>query len=82
MLNRDFSTIEINQKYVGDITYIHTLHDGWTYLASVLDLYTKKVVGYSFRRSVTSDLVEKALENAYLIQKPDADVIFNSNLGF
>ena len=42
VLKRDFSTCTINEKWSTDITYIHTLRDGWCYLASVLDLYTKK----------------------------------------
>ncbi len=71
----------INEKWVGDITYIHTLGHGWCYLASVLDLHTKKVIGYSFSRSMTVDLVKKALENAYLTQKPDDGDIFHSDLG-
>ncbi|MEI3598603.1 IS3 family transposase [Oceanobacillus sp. MO10714A] len=81
ILKRDFSTTTINQKWVGDITYIHTLRDGWCYLASVLDLHSKKVIGYSFERSMTTDLVEKALENAYITQKPNDGVIFHSDLG-
>jgi len=48
ILEQDFTTTTINQKWVGDITYIHTLRDGWCYLASVLDLHTKKIVGYTF----------------------------------
>src|SRR5690625_2558053 len=81
ILKRDFSTTTINQKWVGDITYIHTLRDGWCYLASVLDLHTKKVIGYSFSRSMTIELVEKALENACITQKPEDGVIFHSDLG-
>lgn len=81
ILKRDFSTTGINQKWVGDITYIHTLRDGWCYLASVLDLYSRKVIGYSFGRSMSSELVEKALENAYLSQKPAGGIIFHSDLG-
>ena len=46
VLNRDFSTITINEKWVGNITYIHTVKDGWCYLASVMDLHTRKIVGY------------------------------------
>src|SRR5690606_30382670 len=80
ILNRDSSTTGINQKWVGDITYIHTLRDGWTYLASVLDLHTRKVIGYSSARSMTTELVEKALENAYVTQNPDDGVIFHSDL--
>lgn len=55
ILNQDFSTTTINQKWVADITYIHTLRDGWCYLASVLDLHTEKIVGYSFGRSMTTE---------------------------
>ena len=81
ILKRDFTTTTINEKWVGDITYIHTLRDGWCYLASVLDLHTKKVIGYAFSRSMTNELVEKALEDAYISQQPKAGVIFHSDLG-
>ncbi len=52
-LNQDFTTTTLNEKWVTDITYIHTVKDGWCYLASVLDLHSKKIVGYSFSRSMT-----------------------------
>src|SRR5699024_482791 len=81
ILNRDFTTETINEKWVGDITYIHTLRDGWCYLASVMDLHTKKIVGYSFSRTMTTELITKALENAYDMQKPDNGLIFHSDLG-
>ncbi len=42
VLKRDFTTTSINEKWVGDITYIYTIKDGWCYLASVLDLHSKK----------------------------------------
>lgn len=42
VLKRDFSTTTINEKWVTDITYIHTIKDGWCYLASVMDLYSRK----------------------------------------
>jgi transposase len=47
LLNRDFKATSINQKWCTDITYIHTLKDGWTYLASVMDLYSRKIIGYA-----------------------------------
>lgn len=83
VLNQDFTTTTINEKWVGDITYIHTLKDGWCYLASVLDLYSKKVIGHAFGRKMTTDLVVKALENAYYTQNPDKNnkIIFHSDLG-
>lgn len=42
LLNRDFNTSGINQKWCTDITYIHTIQDGWTYLASVMDFHSRK----------------------------------------
>ena len=71
VLKRDFTTTSINEKWVGDITYIHTSRDGWCYLASVLDLHSKKIIGYAFGKRMTNDLVVKALKNAYYNQNPD-----------
>jgi len=81
LLKQDFSTTTINEKWVADITYIHTQKDGWCYLASVMDLYSKKNVGYSFSRNMTTNLVVKALENAYYIQNPSEDLILHTDLG-
>ncbi|MCT9853055.1 IS3 family transposase, partial [Priestia megaterium] len=81
LLKRDFSTRTINEKWVADITYIPTLRDGWCYLASVLDLHSKKIVGYSFSRSMTSELVIEALRNAYTAQKPGKDLLLHTDLG-
>ena len=47
LLNRDFITIAIHKKWCTDITYIYTKKDGWPYLASVIDLYSKKILGYA-----------------------------------
>ncbi len=81
LLKRDFSTQTINEKWVTDITYIYTLNDGWCYLASVLDLHSKKVVGHSFSRSMTTELVIKAVKNAYDAQKPAKGLLLHSDLG-
>jgi putative transposase len=81
LLKRDFSTTTINEKWVADITYIHTLRDGWCYLASVLDLHSKKIVGYSFSRSMTTQLVLQAFTNAYDAQKPAKGLVLHSDLG-
>lgn len=64
VLEQDFTTTTINEKWVADITYIHTLRNGWCYLASIMDLHTKKIVGYKFARKMTTDIVLDALENA------------------
>ena len=81
ILKQDFSTDQINQKWVGDITYIHTIKDGWCYLASVMDLYSRKIIGYSFSKTMDSSVAIAALDNAYKTQKPSDSVIFHSDLG-
>ena len=81
LLNRDFTTTNINEKWVADITYIHTLKHGWNYLASILDLHTQKIVGYSFSRTMDTSLVMKALDNAITTQKPDKRLIIHSDRG-
>lgn len=56
VLNRDFQADTINQKWVTDITYIHVLKEGWTYLASVMDLYDRKIIGYAYGKTMTAEL--------------------------
>ncbi|RAP29982.1 hypothetical protein C2W64_02537 [Brevibacillus laterosporus] len=79
ILEQDFTTTSINEKWIADITYIHILRDGWCYLASVLDLHSKKIVGYSFSRNMTVGLVLQALKNAYVIQKPAKGFILHTD---
>ncbi|PIC62558.1 IS3 family transposase [Sporosarcina sp. P13] len=81
LLEQDFETMTINEKWVADITYINTLRDGWCYLASVLDLHTKKIIGYSFSTSMTTELVLQALSNAIAVQQPDEGLILHTDLG-
>ncbi|TQR14697.1 IS3 family transposase [Psychrobacillus vulpis] len=81
LLEQDFETTTINEKWVADITYINTLRDGWCYLASVLDLHTKKIVGYSFSKSMTTELVLQALANAIDVQEPKEGLILHTDLG-
>ena len=50
ILNQDFTTTGINQKWCTDITYIHTQKNGWTYLASVMDSYSRKMAGLMGRQ--------------------------------
>jgi putative transposase len=81
VLKQDFTSESINEKWVGDITYIHTVKDGWCYLASVLDLHSKKIIGYAFGKKMTNDLVVKAISNAYYSQTPSDALIFHTDLG-
>lgn len=63
ILAQNFSTQNCNEKWVADVTYIPT-HEGWLFLAVVLDLFSRKVVGWSMGDSLTSDLAQQALRNA------------------
>lgn len=81
ILKRDFSTTTINEKWVTDITYIHTLRDGWCYLASVMDLHSRKIIGYAFDKVMDADIAIRAVKNAYECQKPGNQVILHSDLG-
>ena len=60
ILKRDFETETINQKWCTDITYIHVQKEGWTYLASVMDLCSRKIIGYAYGTSMTAELAVKA----------------------
>jgi transposase InsO family protein len=81
ILERDFSTTSINQKWVTDITYIHTMKDGWCYLASVMDLHSKKIIGYSMDKNMDTALAINAAKNAYEIQKLSKPPVLHSDLG-
>jgi putative transposase len=68
-LNRDFTALAPNRKWVTDITYLLTA-EGWVYLAVVLDLFSRKVVGWSLQRSLETTLVAEALRQAIESRRP------------
>jgi transposase InsO family protein len=69
-----------NQIWVGDITYIET-QEGWLYLAGILDLYSRKLVGWAMSERIDTNLVLKALAMACLHRQPPANLIFHSDRG-
>jgi putative transposase len=80
-LNRQFNICtKPNQVWVTDITYIRT-RQGMMYLASVLDLFTRKIVGWQLGERMTVKLVIDALDKAYIAQKPDSRLIHHSDRG-
>jgi len=79
-LEQDFSAIAPNQKWVGDITYLWT-EQGWLYLAVILDLYSRQVVGWSMSERMTADLVCNALQMAVFKRKRPNGVIVHSDRG-
>jgi putative transposase len=80
ILNRQFRVPAPNKVWVTDITYIAT-GEGWLYLASVMDLYSRKIVGWSIGSRMTRELVIDALNQAYKRQKPAPGLIHHSDRG-
>ena len=81
LVNQNFSAQKPNQIWLSDITYIHTVKHGWTYLASVLDVCTRKIVGYSYGRKMDRSLVISALTKAWQNQNYPNNVILHSDRG-
>jgi transposase InsO family protein len=79
-LNRDFNPIQPNDTWVADITYIRT-RDGWLYLSVVIDLFSRKVVGWSTSERMTAPLVIDSLEKAIKDRRPKAGLLFHSDQG-
>ena len=69
-----------NQLWVADITYIET-KEGWLYLAAILDLYSRKIVGWAMSLRIDTALVLKALGMALLHRNPPQDLLFHSDRG-
>lgn len=80
ILNRNFSPDAPNESWAGDITYIWT-REGWLYLAVVIDLYSRKVVGWSMESSMSRNLVVKAIKMAMYSRQPQSGLIAHSDQG-
>ncbi len=80
ILNRDFYASAPDEKYVGDITYIPT-NEGWLYLATVIDLYSRKIVGWSMDDTMKVSLVNDALKMAILSRTPSHGLIWHTDRG-
>jgi transposase InsO family protein len=80
LLERNFNVDRPNKVYVSDITYIRT-DEGWLYLATVIDLYSRKIIGYKMSNRMTKDLVISALLNALKARGYPQGVIVHSDRG-
>ncbi len=80
LVNRGFEVAAANQVWVSDLTYIPTA-EGWLYLCSILDLHSRRVVGWSMSSRMTSELVVQALLMAVLLRRPPKGLIFHSDRG-
>lgn len=79
-LNQNFNPVAPNQVWAGDITYLKT-GEGWMYLAIVMDLYSRRIVGWYVSKRMTTDLICKAMLMAYNVRKPPAGLVFHSDRG-
>jgi putative transposase len=80
LLDRRFDNWKINQAWVADITYVAT-DEGWLYLACVMDLGSRRIVGWSMSERMKADLVCQALTSAYWRRKPSEGLIMHSDRG-
>ena len=80
LLNREFQVDKPNKVWVTDITYIWTL-EGWVYLASVIDLFSRKVVGWAQAGHMKKDLVLSALRMAITTRQPEEGLLHHSDRG-
>lgn len=80
LLNREFTPAAPNQVFSSDITYIWT-DEGWLYLAVVLDLFNREVVGWSIKPRMTADLVTDALTMAWFRRRPAPGALCHSDRG-
>lgn len=80
ILDRQFTANGPNQKWVADVTFIPT-REGWLFLATVLDLYSRQIVGWSMGERLTSELAQQALLHAIASRQPKPGLIIHSDRG-
>lgn len=80
-IRRDFTASEANRRYVGDITYLPLEGGQFLYLATVIDLYSRRLVGWAIADHQRTDLVETALRRAYYIRGTLTGAVFHADHG-
>ncbi len=80
LLNMNFNPVGPNQIWAGDVFYLK-MGEGWLYLTIVIDLYSRRIVGWHISKRMTRDLVEQALIKAHNLRKPEKGVVFHSDRG-
>lgn len=80
LLNQNFNPVGPNQVWAGDVTYLKT-GEGWMYLAIVMDLYSRRIVGWQIDKRMTTSLVSRALIKAYNMRQPPKGLVFHSDRG-
>ena len=79
-VQRRFNPDAPNQIWTGDITYLPT-DEGWVYLAGIIDLHSRQLIGWSMKPHILTSLVRDALAMALFRRRPAAGVIFHSDRG-
>jgi putative transposase len=80
LLDQDFTADSPNQKWAGDISYIWT-SEGWLYLVVILDLYSRRVIGWAVSNRMKRDLAIRALEMAVALRQPPEGCIHHTDRG-
>ncbi len=80
LVARDFTAVSINELWVSDITYLWTW-EGWLYLAAVMDVHNREIVGWTLRDRPTKELVVDALLKGLRGRTPEAGLVFHSDRG-
>ena len=80
LLNQNFNPMGPNQVWAGDITYLKT-GEGWMYLAIVMDLYSRRIVGWHASSRLATELISNALTQAYNLRQPPKGLVFHSDRG-
>lgn len=80
LLNMKFDPKLPNTVWAGDVTYLRT-REGWCYLAIVMDLHSRKIIGWCINKHMTAELVIKAMQMAINLRQPQGDLIFHSDRG-
>ncbi len=80
LLNQNFNPMAPNKVWAGDVIYLKTT-EGWMYLAIVMDLYSRRIVGWHIDKRMTTDLVSKAMIKAYNLRQPPKGLVFHSDRG-
>jgi putative transposase len=80
LLNQQVNPVGKDQVWAGDVTYLKT-GEGWMYLAIVMDLYSRRIVGWAIDKRMTTSLISRALIKAYNLRQPPKGLVFHSDRG-
>ena len=80
LLNQNFNPVGPNEVWAGDVTYLRT-SEGWVYLAVVMDLFSRRIVGWHIDKRMTTSLVSRAMISAFNLRHPPRGLVFHSDRG-